>query len=100
MVNISFWFTMIYIYKNVAAIVAAGEEIGLEVNADKTNYMVMSQHQTAGRSHNIKTDNDSIGRVEQFKYFGTTLTYENSTQVQINSRRQSGNACCHLVRDV
>jgi len=32
-------------------------EIGLEVNADKTMYMVMSWDQNAGRTHSMKTDN-------------------------------------------
>ena len=31
--------------------------MGLEVNADKTKYMVMSRDQNARRSHNIKIDN-------------------------------------------
>jgi hypothetical protein len=35
---------------------------GLEVNADKTEYMVMSQDQNAGRSHNINIDNSSFER--------------------------------------
>ena len=30
---------------------------GLEVNAAKTKYMVMSQEQTAGLSHTMKFDN-------------------------------------------
>ena len=46
----------------------------LEVNADKTKYMVMSREQTAGLSHTTKIDNSSIERVEEFKYLGTTLT--------------------------
>ena len=45
----------------------------LEVNADKTKNMVTSQDQNAGWSHNIKTDNSSSERVEQFKYMWTTL---------------------------
>jgi len=40
----------------------ASKEIGLEVNADKTNYMVMSRDQIARRSHNIKVDNSSFDR--------------------------------------
>jgi hypothetical protein len=35
----------------------ASKEIGLEVNADKTEYMVMSRDQHAGRSHGMKIDN-------------------------------------------
>jgi len=37
-------------------LVVASKEIGLEVNADKTKYMVMPQDQNAGQSHNIKID--------------------------------------------
>jgi len=43
----------------------ARKETGLEVNADKTKYVVMSRDQIAGRSHNIKTDNSSYERVEE-----------------------------------
>ena len=58
--------------KNAEALVVARKEIGLEVNADKTKYMVMSREQNAGQSHSIKTDNSSFERVEEFKYLGTT----------------------------
>jgi len=44
----------------------------LEVKADKTKYMVMSRDQNAGQSHNIKFDNSSFERVEEFQYLGTT----------------------------
>jgi hypothetical protein len=43
------------------------------VNADKTNYMVMSRAETAGRSHSMKFDRNSFEKVEEFKYLGTTL---------------------------
>ena len=52
----------------------ASKKIGLEVNADKTKYMVMSRGQNAGRSYSMKIDNSSIARVEEFKYLGTNLT--------------------------
>ena len=57
------------------------KEIGLEVNGDKTKYMVMSREQTAGLSHTMKVDNSSIERVEEFKYLGTTLTNQNSIKI-------------------
>ena len=52
------------IKENADALEAASREIGLEVNADRTKYMVMSQDENAGRSHNIKTDSSSFGRVK------------------------------------
>jgi hypothetical protein len=47
----------------------ASKEIGLEVNADKTKYMITSQDQNAGRNHNIKIDS-LFEIVEQFKFLG------------------------------
>jgi len=36
------------INENAEVLIVASKEIGLEVNADKTKYMVMSQEQNAG----------------------------------------------------
>ena len=77
----------------------ASKEIGLEVNADKTKYMIMSRYKNARRSHSIKIDNISFERVEEFKYLGTTLTNQNSIHEEIKSRLKSGNACFHLVQN-
>jgi hypothetical protein len=77
--------------------VVATNETGLEVKAYKTKYIVISREQNTGRNHNIKTDNKSFARVEQFKYLGTTLTHQNSIQEEIRSRLKSGNACYHLM---
>ena len=74
-------------------LVAATKEIGLEVNADKTKYMIMSRDQNARRGHSMKIDNSPIERVEEFKYLGTTLTNQNFIQEEIKSRLKSGNAC-------
>ena len=40
--------------ENAEALVVASKETGLEVNADKTKYMVMSRDQNVGRSQNYK----------------------------------------------
>ena len=50
--------------ENAEALVVATKEIGLEVNADKSKYMVMSGEQTAGLSHTMKVDNSYIERVK------------------------------------
>ena len=78
----------------------ASKETGLEVNAVKTWYMVMSRDQNAGQSHSMKIDNSSIERVEEFKYLGTTLTNKNSIQEEIKSRLKLGNACYYLVQNL
>jgi hypothetical protein len=62
------------IKNNTEALVIASKEIGLEINADKTKYVVMSRDQNARRSHDIKTDNSCFERVEQLRYLGTTFT--------------------------
>jgi len=72
------------------ALVVASTEIGVEVNADYTMYMVMSRDQNAGRSHSIKIDSSSFERVEEFKYLETTLTNQNSFQEYIKSRLSHG----------
>ena len=64
-----------------------------------SKYMVMSRDQNAGLRHYIKIDNSSLERVEQFKYLGTTLTYQH-IQEEIKGRLKSGNACYHSVRNL
>jgi hypothetical protein len=61
------------IKKNTEALVVASK-IGLQVNAEKTKYMVVSRDKNAGKNHSIMLDNKSFDTVEQFKYLGTTLT--------------------------
>jgi hypothetical protein len=86
--------------KNAESLVAAAKEIGLEVNAYKTKYMVMSRYQNAGRNFSMKIDNSSFERVEEFKYLGTTLTNQNSIQEEVKSRLKLGNAFYHSVQNL
>ena len=74
------------IKENAEALVSASKEIGLEVNADKTKYMVMSRDQNERRSHNVKIDNSSVERVDEFKYLGKTFINQISIQEEITSR--------------
>ena len=50
--------------------------------------------------HSMKIDNSSIERVEEFKYLGTTLTYQNSIQEEIKCRLKLGNACYYSVQNL
>ena len=52
---------------NTEALLVAIKEIGLEVNADKTKYIVLSRYQHAGRSHNINVGKKCFEGVEHFR---------------------------------
>jgi hypothetical protein len=86
--------------ENAEALVVAAKKIGLEVNADKTKYMVMSRYQNAERTHSMKIHNSSFERVDEYKYLRTTLPNQNSIQEEIKSRMKSGNACYHPVQNI
>jgi hypothetical protein len=81
------------IKKNAEALLDDSKEIGLEVNSEKTKYMFMSHHQTAGQINYIKVDNKSFEKVAKFKYLGATLMDQNCSHEEIRSRLNSGNAC-------
>jgi len=48
----------------------------------------------------MKMDNSPIGRVEEFKYLGTTMVYQNSIREEIKSRLKLGNACYYSVHNL
>ena len=56
-------------YEHIALIYVI-MQTGLELNADKTKYMVMSRDQNAGRIHSVRMDNSTFESVEEFKIFG------------------------------
>ena len=86
--------------ENAEALVAATREIGLEVSADRTKYMVRFRDQNAGQNNSVRIDNSTFEMVEEFKYLGTTLTIQNSIREEIKSRLRSGNACYHSVQNL
>ena len=73
------------IKENTEALKVAGKETELEVNADKTKYMVMSRDQNAGQSSSSSSSSSSA--LQLFMSFGllnyffplcrTKLQYEN-----------------------
>jgi sorting nexin-29 len=65
------------IKKNTEALLDASTEVGLEVNPEKTKYMLMSRSQKTGQKYSIKIANRSFEDVAKFKYLGTTLTDQN-----------------------
>jgi hypothetical protein len=62
---------------NTKALLDASKEDGLEVNREKTKYMLVSTCQKEGQRQGIKIGNRSFESVAKFKYLGTTLTDQN-----------------------
>ncbi|KAJ4426630.1 hypothetical protein ANN_26428 [Periplaneta americana] len=60
------------IRENTEILLEASRAIGLEVNPEKTKYMIMSRDQTIVRNGNIKIGDLSFEEVEKFKYLGAT----------------------------
>jgi hypothetical protein len=87
--NINILGVSIHTIKKTESFMVASKENGLEVNSNKTKYMVMFRDQNAGRSRNIHIDNSSLERVEEGKYLGTTLKNQNSLLEEMKSRLES-----------
>ncbi|KAJ4434049.1 hypothetical protein ANN_16368 [Periplaneta americana] len=85
------------IRENTGILLEASKEIGLEVNLEKTKYMIMSRDQNIVRNGNIKIGNLSFEVVEKFKYLGATVTDINDTREEIKRRINMGNACYYSV---
>ncbi|KAJ4446785.1 hypothetical protein ANN_13483 [Periplaneta americana] len=92
------------IRENTEILLEASKAIGLEVNPEKTKYMIMSRDQNIVRNGNIKTEDLSFEEVEKFKYLGAKVTKINDTREEIKRRINMGNSyhysvekLCHLV---
>jgi uncharacterized protein YabE (DUF348 family) len=71
------------IKKNMESLIDTSKEIGLEINVEKTKYMLLSRHQIVGQNRDIKIANRSFENMLQFKYLGATVTNQNLIQVEI-----------------
>ncbi|KAJ4431125.1 hypothetical protein ANN_19720 [Periplaneta americana] len=85
------------IRENADILVEASKAIRLEVNPEKTKYMIMSRDQNIVRNGTIKIGDLSFEEVEKFKYLGATVTNINDTREEIKRRINMGNACYYLV---
>jgi hypothetical protein len=78
----------------------ASKEVDLNVNTEKTKYMLLSRHQNVGQNHDIMMGNICFENVAQFRYLGSTVTNQNLIQDEIKKRLNSGNACYRSVQNL
>jgi hypothetical protein len=88
------------IEKNTETLIDASKEVGLEINVEKSKYMLLSREQNVGQNRDIKTANRSFENVSQFKYLGMTVTNQNLIHEEIKRRLKSGNAFYHSVENL
>jgi hypothetical protein len=65
------------IKKNTGTLLEASKEVSVEVNTEKTKYMVMSCHHNAGQNHNLMTANKTLENVAKFKYAAMRVKNQN-----------------------
>jgi hypothetical protein len=88
------------IEKNTETLIDASKEVGLEINVEKTKYMLLSRDQNAFQIWDKEIANRWFENVSQFKYLGTTVTDQNLIQEELKRRLSSGNACYHSVQSL
>jgi hypothetical protein len=71
------------IKRNTEPSVDASKEVGLEVNVEKTKFMLVSHHQNAGQNQDIQIADRTFEHVSPFRYLGTTVTSQNHIQDEI-----------------
>jgi hypothetical protein len=83
--------------KNVETVLHARREVGLEVNTEKTKYVVGSHQQNAGQNHNVLIASKSFENMAKFRCLGITVTYQNYIHKESKSRLNTGNGCYNSV---
>jgi hypothetical protein len=76
------------------------KEVCVEINAEKTKYMLLSRQQNAGHNQDIKIANSCFENVARFRYLGTTATNQHLIDEEIKMRLNSNNACYHSVQNI
>jgi hypothetical protein len=58
------------IKENTETLLEASRDVGLEINAEKTKYMIMSRHYNSGQNQNIRIANESFENVANSNSWG------------------------------
>ena len=88
------------IRKNTEILIKASKDISLEVNSEKTKYMITSRHHNVVQNRNIVIGNLSFVNVEKLKYLGVTVTNTKDIREEIKRTINMGNACYYSLEKI
>jgi hypothetical protein len=82
------------IIKMGKSLIKAAEKVGLRINEEKTEYMVVSRRNgNLVQEEFIEVEEYKFRRIDQFKYLGSIITQDNDIKTEISMRLQSANKC-------
>ncbi|PSN46128.1 hypothetical protein C0J52_12067 [Blattella germanica] len=73
-------------------------KFGLEVNVNKTKYMVIRRNASCNANGQLMTNEGNFEEVAAFNYVGALITNRNEIQKEIKHRLNSGNACYYALQ--
>jgi hypothetical protein len=85
--------------QNTETIADASKVVGLEVNTEKTSYVVVSSPKYR-QNNDTKVVNEFFKNVAQFRYLGMTVINQSLIQEEIKRRLHSSNVCYHSVKNL
>ena len=87
---------------NTEIFIKASKDVGLEVNSDKTKYMITSRQQNIVQNQNIVglIENLSFEKVEKFKYLRVMVTNANDNRKEIKRTINMGNSCYYSLEKI
>ena len=75
---------------NTHTLLSSAKDIGLEVNIDKTKYIITRREKLNGNGH-LTTDEGDFEKLSEFKYLGELITENNEVGKEVKHRFNSIN---------
>ena len=86
--------------ENTEIFIKTCKDTGLDVNSEKTKYMITSRHQNVIQNQNVVNGNLSFENVKKFRYLGVTVTNTNDIREEMKLRINMRNACYYSVEKI
>jgi hypothetical protein len=86
------------IKENTETLLEASRDVFLEINAEKTKYMIMSHHPNSGQNQNVRIATELFENMAKLKHLETTLISQNDIHDEIKSKLNLGSACYYSVQ--